>query len=65
MFDANQMYAVLAYNAGPGNVSSWKEKFKSDDFDEFVEDIPFPETQNYIKRVFGTYWNYINIYENN
>ena len=34
-----------------------------DDFDEFVEEIPYAETQNYIKKVFKTYWNYLNIYD--
>ena len=32
--------------------------------DEFVEEIPYTETQNYIKKVFKSYWNYLNVYDN-
>ena len=62
MFSGNEMLAVLAYNGGPSNVYGWQDKLNELSFDEFVEDIPYSETQNYIKRVFGTYWNYIRIY---
>ena len=62
MFSGNEMLAVLSYNGGPSNVNRWSAKLNEIEFDEFVEDIPYSETQNYIKRVFGTYWNYIRIY---
>ena len=26
--------------------------------DEFIDDIPFPETQNYVKRILGTAEDY-------
>ena len=32
------------------------------DTDEFVEQIPYPETKNYVKKVFRTYWVYGNLY---
>ena len=32
------------------------------DTDEFVEQIPYPETKNYVKKVFRSYWVYGNIY---
>ena len=31
--------------------------------DEFVEQIPYPETKNYVKKVFRSYWNYTRIYQ--
>ena len=62
MFEDSEMLAVLSYNGGPSNVSRWSGKLNELDFNEFVEDIPYSETQNYIKRVFGSYWNYIRIY---
>lgn len=65
MFDSNEMLAVLSYNGGPSKVALWKDDITHNDFDEFVEDIPYFETQNYIKKVFGSYWNYIRIYYNN
>jgi hypothetical protein len=32
------------------------------DEDEFIDDIPFPETQNYVKRVLGTAEDYRRLY---
>ena len=32
------------------------------DTDEFVEQIPYPETKNYVKKVLRSYWVYGNIY---
>lgn len=54
--------AVLAYNGGIGSVSKWKENLNYTDIDDFVEQIPYPETKNYLKKVYKSYWNYIRIY---
>ncbi len=62
IFSGGEMLAILSYNGGPSNVNLWKEKLDVLNFDEFVEDIPYSETQNYIKRVFASYWNYVRIY---
>lgn len=56
------MLAVLAYNGGIGSVSSWKESLNYIDVDDFVEQIPYQETQNYLKKVYKSYWNYVRIY---
>lgn len=61
-YNNNSLLAVASYNAGPGNVSQWIQKFGLADPDEFVEDIPFSETQGYVKHVFGNYWNYLRLY---
>ena len=61
-YNNNSLLAVASYNAGPGNVSNWIQKYGLNDPDEFVEDIPFPETQGYVKHVFGNYWNYLRFY---
>lgn len=65
MFDRNEYLAILAYNAGPGNVKKWMNSdfAKSGEIDEFVENIPYLETKNYIKKVLSTYWSYYNIYK--
>lgn len=55
--------AVLAYNGGLGSVSRWRENLKYVDVDDFVEQIPYPETQNYLKKVYRSYWNYLRIYD--
>lgn len=60
-YNGNSMLAVASYNAGPGAVSGWLTKAISDE-DEFVEAIPFDETQGYVKSVFENYWNYMRLY---
>ena len=47
-------YALASYNAGDSRVVRWKEERPDLDEDEFIDDIPFPETQNYVKRILGT-----------
>lgn len=55
--------AVLAYNGGLGSVSRWRENLNYVDVDDFIEQIPYAETQNYLKKVYRSYWNYIRIYD--
>jgi len=43
--------AVMAYNAGPRNVSRWMASQGDLPLDEFIESIPFTETRGYVKRV--------------
>ena len=63
-FKGNEYLAILAYNAGPGSVNKWlnDSKIKSDEIDIFVENIPYLETKNYIKKIISSYWVYLNIY---
>ena len=56
------LYAISAYNGGIGSVTSWFTKLIYNDTDEFVEQIPYQETKNYVKKVLRTYWVYGNIY---
>lgn len=57
----NIWYAVAAYNAGEHRVNNWiKNKYR--DIDMFVEDIPFPETRNYVKKVLKSYYIYKKLY---
>lgn len=55
--------ALAAYNAGSGNVDGWIEKgiLKSDGTD--IENVPFAETNNYVRKILRDYEIYINIYE--
>lgn len=57
--------SVAAYNGGIGSLKTWKTSIHYNDTDEFVEQIPYPETKNYVKKVFRSYWNYIRIYSGN
>jgi soluble lytic murein transglycosylase len=58
----SSLLAIASYNAGPGNVSKWLPTLPKEDPDEFVESIPFDETKNYVRQVFGNYWNYLRLY---
>lgn len=43
--------AIMAYNAGPGNVDRWKNNLGHLPMEEFIEEVPFNETRGYVKRV--------------
>jgi soluble lytic murein transglycosylase len=53
--------ALTAYNAGGGNVARWLQRF-GDDPDVLVEQIPFVETQTYLRIVYDNYWHYQALY---
>jgi soluble lytic murein transglycosylase len=61
-FDGDLIYATAAYNAGPGNVKRWLRTMGDLRRDVFVESLPFEETQRYVKRVYGTYLIYQELY---
>ncbi len=52
-------YAAAAYNAGPTRVSQWLTLYPDLPLDEWIAQIPFSETRNYVKRVL----EYEKIYE--
>ena len=58
----NDAYAVMAYNGGWHSVNRWINTLSYDDTDEFIEKIPYPETQMYVKKVLRSFWSYSNIY---
>ncbi len=55
------MLAVASYNGGPNAVTKWLNQHLaagSTDLDVFVENIPYRETRDYVRKVFGSYWTY-------
>ena len=46
----------------PNRVARWIAERPGLDRDEFIDDIPFPETQNYVKRILGTAEDYRRLY---
>ncbi|MFI5177258.1 MAG: transglycosylase SLT domain-containing protein [Vicinamibacterales bacterium] len=54
--------ALAAYNAGEERASRWLAERPGLERDEFIDDIPFPETQNYIKRIIGQAEDYRLLY---
>jgi len=61
-FAVNRALAIAAYNAGPGAVSRWQGQRGADDFDLFVEEIPYEETRGYVKRVLSSQAAYAFLY---
>jgi len=55
-------YALASYNAGPGPVARWMAERPGIASDEFIDDIPYPETQNYVKKILGTAEDYRRLY---
>ena len=55
-------FALAAYNAGDSRVARWQRENPGLPQDEFIDDIPFPETQNYVKRILGTAEDYRHLY---
>ena len=55
-------YALASYNAGEHRIARWIAERPGFEQDEFVDDIPFAETQNYVKRILGTADDYRRLY---
>lgn len=62
LFNGSTVYAVGSYNGGPGAVGRWIKDSETYDTDEFIENIPYDQTRDYIKKVYRSYWNYKRIY---
>ncbi len=58
-FDGSLIPALAAYNAGPQRVKKWlKSERCRQDYDYLLEEIPFLETRNYVKKVMVGYYIY-------
>jgi soluble lytic murein transglycosylase len=55
-------FALAGYNAGPHRVTQWLKESPGLPQDEFIDNIPFLETQNYVKRILGTAEDYRRLY---
>jgi soluble lytic murein transglycosylase-like protein/TolA-binding protein len=55
--------AVGSYNGGPHNMSAWLRPWGQNiRMDDYVEQIPYPETRDYVKKVSGYYATYLALY---
>ena len=62
-FPTNPHLAIPSYNAGPGASQKWLSMRQSDDFDLWIEQIPYEETRKYTKRVLSSFAAYAFLYE--
>ncbi len=63
IYNGNQLLAMTAYNAGIGNVDKWINNgiIKKDGSD--IENIPFKETNNYVRKIIRDYRIYQELYK--
>lgn len=63
-YDDNKTIALIAYNAGIGNVDKWiKEGIIKEDGSD-IQNIPFKETNNYVRKILRDYEIYKKLYNN-
>lgn len=62
-YQGNNVLALTAYNAGMGNVDNWIQLgiIKSDGSD--IENIPYKETNNYVRKILRDYQMYLKLYD--
>ena len=65
LYNGNITLAIIAYNAGLGNVQQWIKDgiIKKDGSD--IENIPFKETENYVRKILRDYQMYLKLYGEN
>ena len=57
-FSNDLILIISGYNAGPGTTSKWLEQYNRSDLDNFVENIPYSETREHVKKVIKSYQMY-------
>ncbi len=57
-FSNDSILMISGYNAGPGTTSKWLKEYDRSDLDNFVENIPYSETREHIKKVMKSYQMY-------
>lgn len=63
LFQSGTVYFISAYNAGEEAVSRWLALREKEPPLIFIEEIPYEETQNYVKKILNHYWVYHWLYE--
>lgn len=61
-YHQDQVYTLAAYNAGAGAVNRWRKNFGDLARDEFIENIPYQETRDYVKKIVAAMAVYRSLY---
>ena len=61
-FSGDLTQTIASYNAGPEAVERWTRARPGREWDEFVEEIPYKETNLYVKKVLRSYYIYSLMY---
>ncbi|NIP32084.1 MAG: transglycosylase SLT domain-containing protein [Candidatus Dadabacteria bacterium] len=62
-FKGNIPLSLAGYNAGPNRAAQWHAEMGDLPVDEFIEEIPFNETNYYVKRILRSYGAYKALYK--
>ncbi len=62
LYDRDWIAALVAYNAGPGNLSNWTGGEPIQDHDLFYETIPSQQAHDYVTYIYEHYRNYERLY---
>lgn len=62
LFPGNAPAIAAAYNAGEEAVSRWLGNGAFSDIEQWIEEIPYDETNLYVKKVMNSYWKYQRLY---
>ena len=62
LFEGNFAVSLAGYNGGPTIARTWYEKNGTLDTDEFIEEIPFEQSRNYVKKIIRSYAAYEAVY---
>lgn len=62
-FNKEPVYVLASYNAGEEAVRRWRAARPNLDWEEFVEEIPYNETRDYVKKILGYYRTYHLLYD--
>jgi soluble lytic murein transglycosylase-like protein/TolA-binding protein len=58
LYNGQMELMLAAYNAGPHRVERWNALSYSKEIDQFVENIEYNQTRNYVRYVMRNYWVY-------
>lgn len=61
-FNGEVIYSIAAYNAGSTAVNRWRKNTAGLKMDEFIENIPYQETRDYVKKVYASAATYRQLY---
>ena len=61
-YGGDPLKAAAAYNGGEEAVARWQQRYGTLPADEFVENITYRETRDYVKKVMGNYRRYQQLY---
>lgn len=61
-FNGNTIVSLAAYNGGRGRVARWLEQGTWDGAEDRLDQIPYQETRDFVRRVMKAYQHYRQIY---